>query len=388
MEELTGYIEKVMAEKPVRLTISRPRQKGETPLKLSARKLQEGYQVTKIVQNQSLHTNYSRETFAVFLWEQLRDNFMQLHAFADGLEMEILISKKGKITFLRRMAKAEMPPAPEAHNRRKKYILQEGIPIAPLVDMGVFTKDGKVVAAMYDKFKQINRFIETVDDVIAEDCKTLSVVDFGCGKGYLTFLLYYYLVEIRGISVTMVGIDLKAAVMEDCNRVARKYGYSGLSFYCGNIETYQPKGQIDMVVSLHACDTATDFALFHAIRWNAGMIFSMPCCQHELNGQLNSRDFSILQRYGVIKERIAAEMTDAIRGNLLIHSGYKVQLLDIVNPAHTAKNLMIRAVRKNPSQNQRDQALLEVQRLTAAFTLSPTLCRLLEIPMEKNELSL
>lgn len=384
MEALIQYIEEILAAKPEKFTVSKPRKKGAEPQKLSARKLSDGYQVIKIVNNQSLHTNYSEADLSEFLYEQLQAYFMQLHAFTQEKELEILISKKGKATFLCRAIKTAAVQKVETHNRQKQYILQEGMYIAPLVDMGVFTREGKIVASMYDKFKQINRFIETVEDVIPASCESLSVLDFGCGKGYLTFLLYHYLVEIRGIKATVVGVDLKKAVMEDCNRVAQKYGYKGLSFSCGNIEHYRPDGEIDMVVSLHACDTATDFALYHAVRWNAKMIFSMPCCQHELNTQLDSGTFSILQRYGVIKERVAAEMTDAIRGNLLTYCGYKVQLLDIVNPVHTAKNLMIRAVRRSLPQKQRVEALREVQTLTKEFHLKPTLCSLLEIQADEK----
>lgn len=383
MEELISSIDKIFAHNPVRLTVSKPRKKEQAPKKLSVRKLGTGYQVTRIVKNQSLHANYTQEEIKAFLITQLQAHFMQLQAVGENKELELLLSKKGKVTLLQRSLKEETERV-NTHNRQKQYLLQEGMYIAPLVDMGIFTKEGRVVVSMYDKFKQINRFIETVDDVIPKDCTSLSVLDFGCGKGYLTFLLYHYLVNVRNIQATVVGVDLKEAVMEDCNRVAKKYGYDGLSFYCGNIETYQPQGGIDMVVTLHACDTATDFALYHAIRWNAGMIFSMPCCQHELNGQLSSEEFPIFQRYGVIKERVAAEMTDAIRGNLLMYCGYKVQLLDIVNPVHTAKNLMIRAVRKNITQKQREDALREVQTLTETFHLAPTLCKLLNLNETSN----
>ena len=271
------------------------------------------------------------------------------------------------------------------HNRQKKYILTEGTPIPPLVDMGVFTKEGRVAAPMQHKYRQINRFLEMIDDTLEEDRRSLSLVDFGCGKSYLTFVLYYFLTELKGIEVSMVGLDLKADVIANCQAAAERYKYSGLRFICGDIGDYAASGadkQTDMVIALHACDTATDCALFHAIKMKAKMIFAAPCCQHELNKQINSDDLSLLTRYGVVKERVAALMTDSIRANLVASQGYKTQLMEFVDLTHTPKNLLIRAVKTKMPLKAKNMYKQEAEDLCKAFNLKPQLRELLKTSSE------
>ncbi len=251
--------------------------------------------------------------------------------------------------------------------------------VPALVDLGVFTKDGKVVKSKYDKYKQINKFIELIDHEIRKnDYKELTILDFGCGKSYLTFVLYYYFVEIKKINVKMIGLDLKEDVIKKCNEIAKRYNYENLHFELGDINGYKYNNKVDMVITLHACDTATDYALYNAIKWNTKMIFSVPCCQHELNAQMNSEDLSILTNYGIIQERVAALMTDAIRANLLESLGYKTQLLEFIDIAHSPKNILVRAVKSNISKEKREKALKEVDNLVKEFNFDQTLYRLLK----------
>lgn len=241
---------------------------------------------------------------------------------------------------------------------------------------------------MYDKYKQINRFIEIVDDAAQALTKEaqgreLTIIDFGCGKSYLTFILYYYFTVIKGTGVKMIGLDLKEDVIANCNQVAKKYGYEGLSFQLGDINGFQWEGPVDMVITLHACDTATDYALYNAIGWGTKMIFSVPCCQHELNGQLESEDLSLLTRYGIIQERFAALLTDSIRANLLEYCGYKTQVLEFVDLSHTPKNLLIRGMKKKSLDREYCEKILnETKRSMDAFHVRPALYELLQKRMD------
>lgn len=375
--------------------------------KVSAARQQSGdYLLEKYTKTQVFHQKLLADEVFAYLQKALQENFSQYHGWealnektlqAQAVEHSIRITAKGRVLQSKHIingnAAEQAPKKSEEHNRTKNYILPEGKPIPPLVDMGIFTPDGKVIKSMYDKYRQINRFVEMVSDEVDALPKTrpIRVVDFGCGKSYLTFVLYYYLTEIKGFAVKMVGLDLKSEVIEKCQAAAIRYGYSGLSFKKGDIGEYQAgeaEGalDLDMVITLHACDTATDYALYHAVCRNAKLIFSVPCCQHELNGQIASESFSILTRYGIVKERVSALMTDTIRANLLEYSGYHTQLLEFVDFTHTPKNILIRAVRKNGGSNKlKQKALSEVRALMSEFSLSPTLYRLIIEKSDKTE---
>ena len=288
------------------------------------------------------------------------------------------LTKKGKV-FLGKKKSNNSNIITKGHNKEKNYILKEGTIIQPLIDLGVFTKEGKVVNSQYDKYKQINRFIEIIDDEVKKNnFEELTVLDFGCGKSYLTFVLYYYFTEIKKINVKMIGLDLKADVIKKCNDIAKKYNYENLSFELGDINGFKYNNKVDMVITLHACDTATDYALYNAIKWNTKMIFSVPCCQHEFNSQMKPENLPILSRYGIVKERVSALMTDALRANLLEVLGYKTQLLEFIDISHSPKNILIRASKSNISKEKKDRALKEVNDLIKEFNFNSTLYNLLK----------
>lgn len=304
--------------------------------------------------------------------ELFQIKYKQLNFFGTTEDIELKLSKKGKI-LVGRHKHATNAIQTQKHNRNKNRLLAEGEKILPLIDMGVMNKDGKIIAGQMDKFRQINKFLEMVDDTLKNWKKsTLTVIDFGCGKSYLTFVLYYYLTQIKKLNARVIGLDLKEEVIEKCNIVAEKYGYKNLSFQIGNINAFQPDQKIDMVVSLHACDTATDYALFNAVSWGVPIILSVPCCQHEINAQIKNA-WPIMTKYGLIKERFSALLTDAIRANLLESEGYHVQVMEFIPMEHTAKNVLIRAVKQNKKAST-DQ----VQDLCRQFNIQPTLLKLLE----------
>lgn len=371
------YISQIFLSSPYKLIISNPLTDTEYK-KISISLKDNYYQAEKYTEKQVFHDNIKLEDLGDYCMKLLSGEFKQLNAWTDTYEYSIRITKKGKPMFNKTAVKSA-PVKNSTHNRKKNYILDEGMVIPPLVDMNVFSKSGHIIGSMYDKFRQINRFVEIIDDFISQkDYKELTVIDFGCGKSYLTFVLYYYFTEIKHIKTRMIGLDLKKDVISKCNEAAKKYGYDGLTFELGDINGYKCDFHVDMVITLHACDTATDYALYNAISWNTDMIFSVPCCQHELNSQIKSEDYSILTRYGIIKERTAALFTDAIRANLLEYCGYKTQLLEFIDFEHTPKNILIRAKKASLPVTTRNKALAEVHRLVDEFNLEPTLLKLIE----------
>ena len=373
--ELYEILNKITDEGIIKIIMSKPKSDAQYK-KIIVSAVDNGYFAEQFTEKQAFHKNMQKSELLQYL-ECVVSDYLQINAWTADTEHIILISKKGKVSYKRKLSLNTA--AKTNHNRKKNYIIEEGENVPPLVDMGIFTAEGKVVRSMYDKFRQINRFLELINDELKNrNYQELNIIDFGCGKSYLTFVLYYYLTEKMKIKANIVGLDLKADVIENCNKAAQKYGYSGLTFQLGDINGYKCEKKPDMVVTLHACDTATDYALYNAIQWGADLIFSVPCCQHELAAQMTSDTLSLLTRYGIIKERTASLMTDAIRANLLWYSGYNTQLLEFVDMSHTPKNILIRAVKSQIPQKTREKYLAEAENVISEFGFSPTLYNLLQ----------
>lgn len=384
------------------LTLSGARKPGQVQkIKIRPVLLREEllFQKTSYAGTKVFHENLTKEAAIADIMRALREDFKQLALENAEARLTALASKKGKITVKRteliregKKEKEDMSAgqAPErgafsrniselAHNRKKKYLLPEGTAVPFLVDLGVQTRDGKIVHARYDKFRQINRFLELIEALLPElpTGRTLRVIDFGCGKSYLTFAAYYYLHEIKGYDLRVTGLDLKADVINACNALRDKYGYTGLNFEIGNIRDYDNTGEVDIVMTLHACDTATDFALEKAVRWGAGVIMSVPCCQHEINRQITCEELEPVLKYGIIKERMSALITDALRAGKLEEYGYETQILEFIDMEHTPKNLMIRAVKKAGSVEEKAQRKEELEKVSDFLGVHPTLQKLL-----------
>ena len=369
-------VKELMEFSPIKVIISNAVVKAQEIKKIQIEKKEKYYQIAEFSEKQVFHKNVDEKELEEFLVTKLNEDFLQLNVWTASNEVQIKLTKKRKVLLdMKKADNKKMAEEIKSNNRKKNYILEEGSVIEPLFDMGIFTKDGKVVNSMYDKYKQINRFIEILDDELKKRIIThLNIIDFGCGKSYLTFIVYYYLTEIKKINVNMIGLDLKEDVIKKCSKAAEKYGYKNLSFELGDINGYNAPFKVDMVITLHACDTATDFALYNAINWGANYIFSVPCCQHEINAQIKCEKFALMTRYGIIKERFAALVTDAIRGNLLEYMGYNTNLLEFVDLSHTPKNILIRAVKNpNKSEKAREKAMEEVERMMEEYGFSQAL---------------
>ncbi len=279
------------------------------------------------------------------------DNFKQILFEMPKKTYIFSVTKTG---FRKRVKANDLVEVNTEHNKTKKYLLNEGDDVPIMQELGIFTKENKIVASMYDKFKQINRFVEIIDDEFkTSNLKEITILDFGAGKSYLTFLIYHYFVNIKKIKAKIIGYDIKKDVVENCNRLAKKYGYDGLEFIVSDVKKDKLfEGKIDMVVSLHACDTATDYALNFAIKNKAKYIFSVPCCQHEINLSIKrGGDFDVLLTDGLIKERFSALLTDSIRAEILRSCGYSVDVIEFVDFAHSPKNIMLRCKLTNQQKN-------------------------------------
>lgn len=352
MEQLRNLLYDGINEKLYQMVLSNPQDRRYAekikirPVLMKDKLL---FQETTYVGEKVFHENFLKEELVERLLENFRLHFKQGELENKEFRGMVLVSKKGKITIKIKRNVLQDKEIDLSHNRVKKYILEEGKPVPFLIELGVQGRDGKIIKAKYDKFKQINRYLEFIRDIlpILPKGRTVNIIDFGCGKSYLTFAMYYYLKVLNKYDIRVIGLDLKEDVIAKCNALAEKFGYDdALKFIRGDISTFDGDYQPDMVVTLHACDTATDYALEKAVRWGAKVILSVPCCQHEVNKQIACKELEPILKYGLLKERISALLTDGIRANLLEQMGYDTQILEFIDLEHTPKNILIRAVKR------------------------------------------
>ena len=383
MEEIQNVLKSILDIDFIRGTISGPRKK-EGIIKVRVRPLERKgtlyFQLESFTKTQAFHENLTPEEAAEKITFYMKE-FRQMQTETVNEDVTMLVSKKGKVTIQRKKKKEAAEKANLTHDRRKRHILEEGIPVPFLKDLGVMTEDGKVVRSKTDKFRQINRFLEFIEDILPrlDKGRELTILDFGCGKSYLTFAMYYYLHELKEYDIRIIGLDLKKDVIRHCSSLAIKYGYDKLTFLEGDIADYDGVDQVDMVVTLHACDTATDFALAKAVGWNAKVILSVPCCQHELNGQMKNQILAPVMDYGLLKERFAALATDGLRAKYLEREGYETQVLEFIDMEHTPKNILLRAIKSN---NRNEKIDIEIKKFERFLEVHPTWGELLK---EKEE---
>ena len=382
MEELMKVLEQYLDENMLQAVVSGAK-KADIPSKIKIRPVLNKellkFQTAITDGKKEIHKNFDNLEMREQLKSWMESDYKQLQMDTVEYAITVLVSKKGKMTIKKKRWDKPKEPVSLQHNRKKKYVLEEGTPIPFLVDLGVMTQEGKIVNSKYDKFRQINRFLEFVEDIMPQLDRTreVTIIDFGCGKSYLTFAMYYYLKILQGLDIHMIGLDLKEDVIEKCNGLAKGYGYDKLEFYIGDIASYEGVDHVDMVVTLHACDTATDYALAKAVKWGAEVILSVPCCQHELNGQIQNDILEPVLKYGLIKERMAALLTDAFRAGRLEEEGYNVQILEYIDMEHTPKNILIRAVKAGVPKKVKN--LAECMELVGA---RPTINKLLNAKEE------
>lgn len=390
MKEIKALLDAVLNIDFIRAVISNPRKK-EGIIKIKVHPLEKRgqlvFQFEAFTEKQAFHSNLDKEEAGEKFMEYA-EQFRQIQIETTGEEYTVLISKKGKATVRKKQKKVKTQQADLAHNRKKHYILEEGVQVPFLQDLGVMTQEGRIVKTRMDKFRQINRFLEFIEDILPrlERERELTILDFGCGKSYLTFAMYYYLHELKGYDIRIIGLDLKEDVINHCAKLAEKYGYEKLTFLVGDIADYTGTDHVDMVVTLHACDTATDYALAKAVGWQAEVILSVPCCQHELNGQLSEAsgggNLAPILEYGLLRERFAALVTDGLRAKYLESSGYETQALEFIDMEHTPKNILLRAVRKEDSgkisdRRKAEQAAEDIRKCEEFLQADLTLGRLL-----------
>ena len=361
----------------IKATLSGKKDKAQSEEKAKIDRIlirdEEVLQVSIFKGKQVFHKNLNDSNINDEIIDLLENKFTNASIFTEDYQYNYRITSKGKLLSNKQKLENESFVV-LSHNKKKNYLIEEGKPVPALIDLGIMLPDGRVTKQGYDKFKQINRFLEIIDDSIKDE-KKLSIIDFGCGKSYLTFILYYYFVEIKKMDVDITGLDLKEDVIDHCNEIAKKYNYTHLKFYKGDIAKYSEANKVDMIVTLHACDTATDYALYHAIKMNVKYIFSVPCCQHEINLQLETDKFHLMNKFGIIKERFSALLTDSIRANILQYYGYKTNVMEFVDFDASPKNLLIRATKTSNGFNESIKE--EIEKIINDYKIHQTLYALL-----------
>jgi len=394
MNSIKEVLNHTLNQQLKQIIISNPRDKEKyTKIKIrpTLQKERLVFHVEKLTKTQAFHQNLDKEGCMTAIHEFAKV-YGQIQVYTESFNYNILISKKGKVSIGKKKVTGQTESSQNqeqvqgkdaeamymgeglSHNRKKKYILQEGMAIPFLVDLGVMTKEGKVVRAKYDKFRQINRFLEFIQDILPklETDREVKIIDIGCGKSALTFAVYHYLHVIQGLDVNIIGIDLKEEMINKCTELAKKYEYKKLAFQKGDIANFQLASDetVDMVISLHACDTATDVALVKAITWGAKIILAVPCCQSQLNQQIENHSLRPLLKHGLLKERFASLATDGIRGGYLEAMGYKTQMLEFIEMEHTPKNLLIRGMKEGERNPER---IVEIQGFEKSLNVKSTI---------------
>ena len=377
MENLKLLLQENLNQEFLAAVLSAPRDKSGVEKVKVRPLLKRGelvFQLESFCNRQAFHENLSAEEAADRIFEYMQ-NMKQMQMETKQWNYTVLVSKKGKLTIKRKAQKNPNKQADMNHNRKKQYILEEGTMVPFLRDLGVMTEEGKIVRTKFDKFRQINRFLEFIEDILPQLDKgrEVTILDFGCGKSYLTFAMYYYLHELKQYDIRIIGLDLKTEVIRHCNELSKKYGYEKLTFLEGDIADYEGVDRVDMVVTLHACDTATDYALAKAVGWHAKVILSVPCCQHEINGQIANDVLKPILKHGLLKERFSAIVTDALRAEYLEREGYEVQVLEFIDMEHTPKNILIRAI----DTGKKGKNSKRIKDCEAFLNVEPTLGRLL-----------
>ena len=389
MEGLKEFFERIFREdKPVKLIFSAKRRKSLSYSKVTVRPIalsgEVAYQAEYIFDNKVTHTNVDAAVTPDFCVNLMEKDFKQANVFTADHDIQVLAAKTEKPRITTKLADSNHIglSGSLSHNREKNYIIPDGTPCDFLIRLGVMDSNGKVVQKHYSKFRQINRFLEIIDDVFPylapekASHKPIKIIDFGCGKAYLTFAIYHYLKLMKGLDVEITGLDLKTDVINFCNKVASDLGYCGLRFLRGDIADYK-NDHADMVVTLYACDTATDYALINAVSWNTKVILSVPCCQHELFKQIKNDLHQPMLKHGILKDRLTEYLTDGLRGLKLESRGYDVSMIEFTSLEHTARNIMIKAIKKfDPAGPRAAKAQAQYDAPCDFYHVKPTIGKL------------